>query len=332
MTAVESQAVPTSENPVPAAGCDAAESAEKLAQKEAKAAAKKAEKEAKKLKALEKQKKQDADKEAAAANAGKKAEAKAAAKAKANAKAAEVQAKIDQAVATPKGQKKDVSSDPPDSYHPKCASSLILDCSEMFDVLGNYLDLSVLCDWCTSSDCNLNRVKPKDYICRYVEAAWYEWWSQCGYFKPDMNSDAEPFVLIIPPPNVTGALHIGHALTSAVQDTVIRYQRMKGRNTLWVPGTDHAGIATQTVVEKKVARELGKTRHDLGRETFVKHIWEYVKEYGNTIGQQERAMGISADWSREAFTLDENLTRAVLEAFVRLYQVRLRALLVLFSL
>lgn len=136
-----------------------------------------------------------------------------------------------------------------------------------------------------------------------------------------MESDAEPFVLIIPPPNVTGALHIGHALTSAVQDAVIRYQRMKGRNALWVPGTDHAGIATQTVVEKKVARELGKTRHDLGREKFLQHIWAYVKEYGNTIGEQQRAMGISVDWSRLAFTLDENLTAAVIEGFVRLYQV-----------
>jgi valyl-tRNA synthetase len=136
-----------------------------------------------------------------------------------------------------------------------------------------------------------------------------------------MDSDAEPFVLVIPPPNVTGALHIGHALTNAIQDTVIRYQRMKGRNALWVPGTDHAGIATQTVVEKKVAREQGKTRHDLGREAFLDEVHKYVAEYGNRIGGQQRAMGISVDWDREAFTLDANLTRAVLEAFVRLHKV-----------
>jgi valyl-tRNA synthetase len=154
-----------------------------------------------------------------------------------------------------------------------------------------------------------------------VEAAWYEWWNKCGFFKPDMNSDAEPFVLIIPPPNVTGTLHIGHALTNAIQDSVIRYHRMKGRNTLWVPGTDHAGIATQTVVEKKIMREQNKTRHDLGRETFLEEIWKYVKDYGHRIWEQQRAMGISVDWDRQAFTMDSNLSRAVLEAFVRMYQV-----------
>lgn len=137
-----------------------------------------------------------------------------------------------------------------------------------------------------------------------------------------MDSDAEPFVIVIPPPNVTGALHIGHALTNAVQDAVVRYQRMKGRNTLWVPGTDHAGIATQTVVEKKVMREQSKTRHDLGREGFLKEVHAYVKQYGNTILEQQQAMGISVDWDRQAFTMDANLSRAVLEAFVKLYQVR----------
>eukprot|EP00892_Ulva_mutabilis_P005873 jgi/Ulvmu1/3658/UM017_0072.1 len=248
-------------------------SAEKKAQKEAKAAAKKAEKEAKKQKALEKQKKLDAAKVAQQANAGKKAEAKAAAKAKADAKAAELQAKLDKVLATPTGEKKDLSDQPPDAYHPK-----------------------------------------------YVEAAWYQWWSKSGFFKPDMDSDAEPFVIVIPPPNVTGALHIGHALTNAVQDAVVRYQRMKGRNALWVPGTDHAGIATQTVVEKKVMREQSKTRHDLGREGFLKEVHAYVKEYGNTILEQQQAMGISVDWDRQAFTMDANLSRAVLEAFVRLYQ------------
>jgi valyl-tRNA synthetase len=163
-----------------------------------------------------------------------------------------------------------------------------------------------------------------DWACwhRYVEAAWYDWWHECGFFKPDMDSDKEPFVIVIPPPNVTGALHIGHALTNAIQDSIIRFQRMKGRNALWVPGTDHAGIATQTVVEKKLGRE-GKSRHDLGREAFVEEVFKWVDEYGGRIWQQQKKLGISVDWDRKAFTMDANLSRAVLEAFVRFHQVAL---------
>lgn len=281
-------------------------SAEKKAQKEAKAAAKKAEKEAKRLKALEKQKKLEAAKEAQQANAGKKAEAKAAAKAKADAKAVELQEKLDKVLATPEGEKKDLSVQPPDAYHPKCAPT------------DHCQPTSI--PTCRSLQSHPPHLRPLS-LRRYVEAAWYQWWSKCGFFKPDMDSDAEPFVIVIPPPNVTGALHIGHALTNAVQDAVVRYQRMKGRNTLWVPGTDHAGIATQTVVEKKVMREQSKTRHDLGRETFLGEVHAYVKEYGNKILLQQQAMGISVDWDRQAFTMDANLSRAVLEAFVRLYKV-----------
>lgn len=102
--------------------------------------------------------------------------------------------------------------------------------------------------------------------------ARYDWWEKCGFFKPDMESDKPPFVIVIPPPNVTGTLHLGHALTNAIQDTLVRWRRMSGYNTLWVPGTDHAGIATQTVVEKKLQRERGITRHDLGREKFLEEV------------------------------------------------------------
>ncbi|PRW56769.1 valine--tRNA ligase isoform A [Chlorella sorokiniana] len=160
---------------------------------------------------------------------------------------------------------------------------------------------------------------PKGYVPKAVEAAWYEWWQQCGFFKPDLNSDKPPFVIVIPPPNVTGSLHIGHALTNAIEDTIVRWRRMSGYNTVWVPGTDHAGIATQTVVEKKIAREQGKTRHDLGREGFLEEVWKWVREYGDRICDQLRRLGSSVDWDRKAFTMDDNLSAAVKEAFVRLH-------------
>ncbi|EFN58150.1 hypothetical protein CHLNCDRAFT_141931 [Chlorella variabilis] len=159
---------------------------------------------------------------------------------------------------------------------------------------------------------------PKGYVPKAVETAWYEWWQQRGFFKPDLNSDKPPFVIVIPPPNVTGSLHIGHALTNAIEDTVVRWRRMSGYNTLWVPGTDHAGIATQTVVEKKIAREQGKTRHDIGREGFLAEVWEWVGEYGDRICSQLRRMGSSVDWDRKTFTMDENLSAAVKEADNRL--------------
>ncbi|KAL4444290.1 hypothetical protein ABPG75_012027 [Micractinium tetrahymenae] len=161
---------------------------------------------------------------------------------------------------------------------------------------------------------------PKGYAPKAVEAAWYEWWQQRGFFKPDLNSDKPPFVIVIPPPNVTGSLHIGHALTNAIEDTIVRWRRMSGYNTLWVPGTDHAGIATQTVVEKKIAREQGKTRHDLGREGFLQEVWKWVGEYGDRIFDQLRRLGSSVDWDRKAFTMDDNLSAAVKEAFVRLHE------------
>eukprot|EP00798_Chlamydomonas_sp_ICE-L_P023645 gene23645-9174_t len=172
----------------------------------------------------------------------------------------------------------------------------------------------------TKKDTSKRESMSKTYHPMLVEAAWYEWWEECGYFKPDPKSDKPPFVIVIPPPNVTGALHIGHALTNAVQDTVTRWRRMSGYNTIWLPGTDHAGIATQTIVEKKLQREKGLTRHDLGRDAFLEEVWSWVGEYGGRITDQLRRMGSSVDWSRLAFTMDANLSAAVQEAFVRMHE------------
>ena len=166
---------------------------------------------------------------------------------------------------------------------------------------------------------------PKVYEPREWEERLYQWWESEGFFRPDQqlesglaDPDAPPFVISMPPPNVTGALHLGHAITSAIEDMLVRYNRMSGRPTLWVPGTDHAGIATQNVVERKLA-ENGATRHDLGRERFLQEVWAWKDEYHAQISGQQRRMGISCDWSRERFTLDDGLSDAVLEAFIRLY-------------
>ena len=166
---------------------------------------------------------------------------------------------------------------------------------------------------------------PKIYEPQQWEEKLYEWWESMGFFRPEQqienglaDPDAPPFVISMPPPNVTGALHLGHAITSAIEDMLIRYHRMAGRPTLWVPGTDHAGIATQNVVERKLA-EGGTTRHEMGRERFVEQVWAWKDEYHGQISGQQRRMGISCDWSRERFTLDDGLSDAVLEAFIRLY-------------
>eukprot|EP01083_Nonionella_stella_P024627 67898_1 len=153
-----------------------------------------------------------------------------------------------------------------------------------------------------------------------VEAAWDCWWEEKGFYKPSMDSDNEKFVMVIPPPNVTGALHIGHALTNTVEDCLTRWHRMCGKNVLWLPGMDHAGIATQSVVERRLLREKGLTRHDLGREKFLKEVWQWKEAYGGVIREQIRKMGSSVDWSREVFTMDEKLSRAVIEAFVRMHR------------
>eukprot|EP01012_Entosiphon_sulcatum_P020453 TRINITY_DN253_c1_g1_i3.p1 TRINITY_DN253_c1_g1~~TRINITY_DN253_c1_g1_i3.p1 ORF type:complete len:1003 (+),score=254.75 TRINITY_DN253_c1_g1_i3:934-3942(+) len=157
-----------------------------------------------------------------------------------------------------------------------------------------------------------------------IEGYWYKWWEDKGLFRPLSDVDPEkakgrePFVIMMPPPNVTGSLHLGHALTVAVQDTVIRWHRMKGDNTLYLPGLDHAGIATQVVVEKKLKAEEGKTRHDYTREEFVKRVWQWKQEYGDRICLQLRRTACSADWSRLAFSMDDERSAATTEAFCRL--------------
>lgn len=167
----------------------------------------------------------------------------------------------------------------------------------------------------------MSRQLAQKYNPTAVEKSWYEWWEKSKYFVADASSKKPPFVIVLPPPNVTGALHIGHALTAAIEDTMIRWRRMSGYNTLWVPGMDHAGIATQVVVEKKIMREKKLTRHDLGREKFISEVWEWKNKYGGTILQQLRRLGASLDWSRECFTMDDKRSKAVTEAFVRLYKL-----------
>ena len=153
-----------------------------------------------------------------------------------------------------------------------------------------------------------------------IEQALYQHWEAQGYFKPHGDTSKDSFCIMIPPPNVTGSLHMGHAFQQTIMDALIRYQRMLGKNTLWQAGTDHAGIATQMVVERKIAAEEGKTRHDYGREAFIDKIWQWKEESGGTITRQMRRLGDSVDWERERFTMDEGLSSAVQEVFVRLYE------------
>jgi valyl-tRNA synthetase len=151
-----------------------------------------------------------------------------------------------------------------------------------------------------------------------IEAPLYQKWQSAGYFKADANSKKPPFTIVIPPPNVTGSLHIGHALDHTIQDLLIRMKRMKGFEALWLPGMDHAGIATQNVVEKQLAAE-GKSRHDLGRDAFVEKVWQWKAESGGAILDQMKRLGDSVDWDREAFTMDANLSKAVLTIFKQLF-------------
>ena len=163
----------------------------------------------------------------------------------------------------------------------------------------------------------------KTYNPQDIEQPLYERWEQQGYFKPNGDTSQESFCIMIPPPNVTGSLHMGHAFQQTIMDTMIRYQRMQGKNTLWQAGTDHAGIATQMVVERKIAAEEGKTRQDYGRDAFIDKIWQWKAESGGTITRQMRRLGNSVDWERERFTMDEGLSNAVKEVFVRLHKENL---------
>lgn len=174
---------------------------------------------------------------------------------------------------------------------------------------------------------------PPTYQPKYVESAWQTYWETKGYYSPNFVYDPkenqaaatsaaarEKFVMVIPPPNVTGSLHLGHALTVAIEDTITRWHRMKGKVVCWVPGTDHAGIATQSVVEKRLMKEEKLSKRDLGRDKFLERVWQWKQTYGGKICNQIRCLGASVDWSREAFTMDENLSRAVTEAFVRFHE------------
>uniref|UniRef100_A0A9J8CF87 Valine--tRNA ligase n=1 Tax=Cyprinus carpio carpio TaxID=630221 RepID=A0A9J8CF87_CYPCA len=168
---------------------------------------------------------------------------------------------------------------------------------------------------------------PDSYSPQFVEAAWYSWWEKQGFFKPEYGrknvSEPNPcgvFMMCIPPPNVTGSLHLGHALTNAIQDCLTRWHRMRGETTLWNPGCDHAGIATQVVVEKKLMKERKMTRHDLGRENFIQEVWKWKNEKGDRIYHQLKKLGSSLDWDRACFTMDDKLSFAVQEAFIRMHE------------
>jgi valyl-tRNA synthetase len=169
-------------------------------------------------------------------------------------------------------------------------------------------------------DTQTSTALPTTYDPKDAEKKWYDYWIKGQYFKAGQRKDSPKYTIVIPPPNVTGMLHIGHALDFTLQDIMIRFKRMQGYDALWLPGSDHAGIATQTKVEQKLREENGITRYDLGREKFLEKVWEWKEHYANTIREQWAKMGFSLDYSRERFTLDEGLSRAVREVFVKLYE------------
>src|SRR3990172_4142261 len=160
---------------------------------------------------------------------------------------------------------------------------------------------------------------PKAYEPGKIERKWYQFWLERGYFTPEIDWNKKPFVIIMPPPNVTGELHLGHALTATLEDIMTRWHRMMGEPTLWLPGVDHASIAAQVVVEQLLAKE-GTDRHQLGREKFLERMWQWMNTYRHIITEQHQRLGVSCDWSREAFTMDEGPSRAVRTTFVRLYE------------
>ncbi len=159
----------------------------------------------------------------------------------------------------------------------------------------------------------------KNYEPKYIEDKWYKFWEDNGFFKPNLNAPRESFCIVMPPPNVTGSLHMGHALNITIQDILTRWKRMSGFKVLWLPGTDHAGIATQNVVERELSKK-GLDRHKLGRDAFIQEVWKWKSEYGERIIHQLKKMGASCDWTRQRFTLDEGLSRAVREVFIRLFE------------
>jgi valyl-tRNA synthetase len=188
--------------------------------------------------------------------------------------------------------------------------------------------MSATADSETKSTCDYDVANQARGLDKYdpssFESEIYAWWEESGCFLPDAKQDAngntkQPYVLPMPPPNVTGRLHMGHAIFVALQDILARFHRMRGRPVLWLPGTDHAGIATQLQVEKQLIA-AGTTREEVGREAFLEKVWEYKEEQGGHITRQLRALGASADWTRERFTMDQDLSDSVSEAFVRLHE------------
>src|SRR5258708_796964 len=161
---------------------------------------------------------------------------------------------------------------------------------------------------------------PKQYDPHQAQKCWLEFWDERGYFHSRPDSNRQPFCIVIPPPNVTGALHLGHAFNNTLQDVLIRWRRMQGFNALWVPGTDHAGIGTQAVVERRIFQEEKKTRYDVGREELVRRIWQWKDQYEARILKQLRELGASCDWQRTRFTLDEGLSRAVRLTFFKMFR------------
>ncbi len=160
---------------------------------------------------------------------------------------------------------------------------------------------------------------PKTYDPSATEDKLYKTWEEKGYFNAEVDKNKKPFTIVIPPPNVTGQLHMGHAFDETLQDILIRTKRMQGYSALWMPGTDHAGIATQIKVEENLRKEEGLTRYDLGREKFLERVWAWKNQYGDRIIQQLKKLGSSCDWRRERFTMDEGCSKAVKEVFVNLY-------------
>ncbi len=158
----------------------------------------------------------------------------------------------------------------------------------------------------------------KTYNPKEVEDRWYQWWESNGLFHGTVNGKKKPYTVVIPPPNITGILTMGHVLNNTIQDVLVRWKRMQGYEACWIPGTDHAGIATQNAVEKALARE-GTNRHELGRDKFLERVWKWRDEYGHTIVKQLRKLGTSCDWERERFTMDEGLSEAVKEVFIRMF-------------
>src|SRR5437764_8615951 len=165
--------------------------------------------------------------------------------------------------------------------------------------------------------------RPKAYEPKEAQQRWLDFWDECGYFHSRPEQNRKPFCIVIPPPNVTGALHMGHALNNTLQDVLIRWRRMQGYNALYMPGTDHAGIATQAVVERRLFEEEKKTRHDLGREALVQRIWQWKDQYESRILRQLRELGCSCDWARTRFTLDPICARAVRQTFFDFFKTGL---------